>query len=278
MKLRISQCTPLVFREATDDPTATALRFTQHYGRYDHILLQAFGDTSTTVTCKAYDAVTGAQLLSTACTKLAVDGGYLYYLLLPVFDAGVYYCTLTGGGVTLRSMEWEVVDDPTIGGESIFIEYSNTTNDTPLDAVFTIGGVRQVFQLRLRGGFKPQGYTPNVVQETWRTQRQELRLLYSAPFDKWTLTVGTAQGVPVEYVRLLNNILSCDIVYINGKRWCRSEGSTPEKTLTMQGAQMFTASVDLERQPSLDDYPFELYVNGGSFNADYSADYDLEQV
>lgn len=99
-------------------------------------------------------------------------------------------------------------------------------------------------------------------------------MLYSAPYDKWALTLGTAQGVPVEYVRMLEWILSCEYVYINGERWVRSEGSTVEKQLVMQGAQTFTASVVLERQPTLDNYPLEVYQAGDEFNDDYNDDYD----
>lgn len=275
MKLRIGDITPLIFRPA-DDPSATVLRFTQRFGRYDHIVVQAVGDTSTTVTARVYNAQTGVQTYSNAATLVQVDGGwYLYHCALPVLPEGCHYVTLTGGDVTLRSQDFEVTRLVENDAEWVRFEYGGAENDTPMDAMFVVGGVRVPFMLRLPAGFKPQGWDGSVDVETYRTQRQELRVLYSAPYDKYTLTIGTAAGLPVEYIRLLNNILSCEYVYINGERYCRSEGSVPEKQLVMTGAQMFTASVVLEKQPTLDNYPLEVYQNGSEYNNDYNNDYDI---
>ena len=274
MKLRIGDITPLIFRPA-EDPSATALRFTQRFGRYDHIVVQAVGDTSTAVTAMVYNAQTGAQAYSQGCTRVAIDNGYMYHIALPVFQEGCYYVTLTGGGVNLRSQDFEVTRLVEDDAEWALIEYGGTENDTPMDAMFVVSGVRVPFVLRLPAGFKPQGWDGSVEVETYRTQRQELRVLYSATYDKYTLTIGTAAGLPVEYVRLLNNILSCEYVYINGERYCRSEGSVPEKQLVMTGAQMFTASVVLEKQPTLDNYPLEVYQNVDEYNDDYNNDYDI---
>lgn len=276
MKLRIGDITPLIFRPAESDPSATALRFTQRFGRYDHIVVQAVGDTSTTITASVYNAQTDTQTYSNATTKVQVDGGwYLYHCALPVLPEGCYYVTLTGGGITLRSQDFEVTRLVENDAEWVRFEYGGTENDTPMDAMFVVSGARVPFVLRLPAGFKPQGWDGSVEVETYRTQRQELRVLYSAPYDKYTLTIGTAAGLPVEYIRLLNNILSCEYVYINGERYCRSEGSVPEKQLAMTGAQMFTASVVLEKQQSLDNYPLEVYQNGDEYNDDYNNDYDI---
>lgn len=276
MKLRIGDITPLIFRPAESDPSATALRFTQRFGRYDHIVVQAVGDTSTTVTARVYNAQTGAQAYSQGCTRVAIDNGwYLYHCVLNVLPEGCYYVTLTGGGINLRSQDFEVTRLVENDSEWVRIEYGGTENDTLMDAMFVVSGVRVPFVLRLPAGFKPQGWDESVEVETYRTQRQELRVLYSAPYDKYTLTIGTAAGLPVEYIRLLNNILSCEYVYINGERYCRSEGSVPEKQLVMTGAQMFTASVVLEKQQTLDNYPLEVYQNGNEYNDDYNNDYDI---
>ena len=280
MNLRISQCSPLPFYPVTDDPTATALRFTQRFGRYDIIRLHAVGDVQTSVSCRVYDAVTGSLVAAEGTTRKAFGNGtWLYRKGYVPLREGVFYMTLTGDGTTIRSVDFEVTREVESDPDWVLFEYANSTNDTPManETMFILNGAREVFKLRLPAGFKPQGYTPNVAQETWRTQTQELRQLYSVPFDKWTLTVGNASGVPVEYVRILNCVFSCDIVYINGERWCRSEGSVPDKALVMQGAQMFTVGIDIERQLGLEDYPTELYGNEGSYNDDYNNDYDVNQ-
>lgn len=276
MRYRIGQCTPLVFLEASSDPQATALRYTQRFSIYDHIVVQFAADESHNVYVGWYKASNDGYVANKLMTRVSMGGGwYMYTASLPVLPVGVYRIKMAYGGnpVFATTTDFEVVNDDLLT-DTMLIEYSNTDNDTPMDNIFVVSGVRQVLRLRIEGGFKPQGYTANVAQETWRTQYQELRQLYSAPYDKWALTIGSAQGVPVEYIRIINAILSCNIVYINGRRWCRSEGSVPEKQLTMQGAQMFTASVDVERQIMLEDYPTELYAGNGDYNGDYNNDYD----
>lgn len=277
MKLTIGNITPLAFRPITADPSAAALRFTQRFGRYDHIIMQAVGDESQIVMARIYSLATGYSVVSNHCTRIPIgDGRYMYSAVIPTLQEGFYYAAFAvGSTIYLRSEEFEVTRLVETDSEWALIEYGGYSNDTPMDATFVVGGARIPFLLRLPAGFKPMGWEGSVQAETYRTQRQELRVLYSAPYDKQTLTIGTAAGLPVEYVRMLNNILSCDYVYINGERWCRSEGSVPEKQLVMTGAQMFTASVVLERQQTLDNYPYEVYQNTGEFNNDYNNDFDI---
>lgn len=276
MKLYAGDITPLIFRPATEDPSATALRFTQRFGRYDHIVLQAASDVNTNIQAHVYSSRNGAQVWEGATTSTWVSQSVcVHSIQLPVLQEGFYYVTMTGAGMIIRSQEFEVTRLVENDAEWALLEYGGSRNDTPMDAAFVVNGVRVPFVLRIPAGFKPMGWEGSVQAETYRTQRQELRVLYSAPYDKHTLTIGTAAGLPVEYVRLLNNILSCEYVYINGERYCRSEGSVPEKQLAMTGAQMFTASVVLEKQPTLDNYPLEVYQNGNEYNDDYNNDYDI---
>ena len=81
---------------------------------------------------------------------------------------------------------------------------------------------------------------------------QELRVLYSQPYAKYQLTVGTANGVPVETVELLNEILSLDTVTIAGLHYVRSDGEVPQKSQSMTASQLFHVTCTLERQESLD--------------------------
>lgn len=276
MKLRIGDITPLIFRPAEDDPSAMALRFTQRFGRYDHIIVQAIADIQTGY---ARISVNNAINDVTAYTVggyryMLNDIDWLYHFRCPVMAEGVYYIRMEIHNDVYISEQFEVTRLVEDDADWALIEYGGTRNDTPMDAMFVVGDVRVPFLLRLPAGFKPSGWDGSVETETYRTQRQELRVLYSAPYNKYTLTIGTAAGLPVEYIRLLNNILSCEYVYINGERYCRSEGAVPEKQLVMAGAQMFTASVVLERQQSLDNYPLEVYQNGSEYNNDYNNDYD----
>ena len=276
MKWFLSPITPLAFRPAESDPSAQELRFTQRFGRYDHIVVQAAADEQRNPSVWVYNAINGSFVLTQYGTRVSLGGGrWMYTIVLPVMAEGFYYAILSGGGKNVRSQDFEITRLVENDTEWARIEYGGTSNDTPMNAMFMVNGARVPFLLRLPAGFKPQGWNGSVETETYRTQRQELRVLYSAPYEKWTLTIGTAAGIPVEYLQMLNNILSCEYVYINGERWCRSEGSVPEKQLTMTGAQMFTASVVLEKQPMLDNYPLEVYQNGDEYNDDYNNDYDI---
>lgn len=276
MKWFLSPITPLAFRPAESDPSARELRFTQRFGRYDHIVVQAAADEQRNPSVWVYNAITYEHYLTQYGTRVSLGGGrWMYTIILPVMEEGFYYAILAAGGKNVVSQVFEVTrlveNDP----DWALIEYGGTSNDTSMNAMFLVNGMRVPFLLRLPAGFKPQGWEGSVATETYRTQRQELRVLYSAPYEKWAFTVGTAAGLPVEYIQMLNNILSCEYVYINGVRWCRSEGSVPEKQLALAGSQMFTASVTLERQPSLDNYPLEVYQSGDEFNNDYNNDFDI---
>lgn len=276
MIVRTGLCTPIVFYPALGNPTAPEMLYTQHFGRYDHILVQFMADEAKTVTLGWYTEPdhTFVGSLTMSCVPTG-SRWWIYYASIPVLDAGCYrILAFWDSAIHLQSADFQVLDDPTLGGNSLLFEYSNTDNDMPTGNIFIADGFRRVFRFRIEGGFKPDGVQHQVAQETWRTQSQELRMLYSVPYERRTLTIGNAAGVPVEYIGIVNGILSCDMVYINGQRWCRSEGSVPEKQLTMQGAQMFTASVDVERQWGIDDYPTELYGGNGDYNEDYNNDFD----
>lgn len=276
MKISVPYISPLVFNPASD-PAATELRFTQRFGRYDHVIIQVAGKSYQTLYMKVYNALDGTQVASKrcSCTTLEIGVRYIYTAVLDILDEGIYYAKYTQDGETLRSQDFEVTRLVETDSEWALFEYGGSRNDTPIDTAFVVGGIRVPFLVRLPAGFKPSGYEGSVEVETYRTQTQELRVLYSAPYDKWTLTIGAAQGIPVEYVRMVEWILSCEYVYINGVRWVRSEGSTVEKQLVMQGAQMFTASVVLERQQSLDNYPDEVYLNENEFNDDFNQDFNI---
>lgn len=255
------------------DPLGVHPLYLQRYSTHDHIIVQAIKEDSSSLTVKAINAVTGAVTSFTPTSTSLADGRYVSTADVVGLSDGIYNVRLTYKGTDYDSEEFEVSDWRL--DETILIEYTNSHNNTVFDNVFRQGGVPVVFRLRMQGGFKPGGFEPNVEVSTFRTQRQELRVLYSVPYAKHQLTVGTAAGVPVETVELLNNILSLDTIYIDGVRYCRSEGEVPQKTQVMAGAQLFQVTQLLEKQESLQDYPGELY-GLGSFNDDYNDDFDVE--
>lgn len=236
------------------DPLGLHPFYYQRFSTSDAIVLQAINDTSTNVTVKAKNSVSGAQTSFTPTKVQLPDGSYASTVQITGLAEGLYTVTMSSGGETFTSNEFEVCDDHL--DETILIEYTNSTNETFTGNAFVIGGNQITFYLRLQGGFKPGGYDPRVEVSTYRTQRQELRVLYSQPYARYQLTIGTANGVPVETVELLNEILSLDSIRIEGVRYVRSEGDVPQKQQSMAASQLFQVTCILERQESYDDEPY----------------------
>lgn len=236
------------------DPLGLHPFYYQRFSTSDAIVLQAINDTSANVTVKAKNSVSGAQTSFTPTKVQLPDGSYASTVQITGLAEGLYTVTMSSGGETFTSNEFEVCDDHL--EETILIEYTNSSNETFTGNAFVIGGNQVTFYLRLQGGFKPGGYDPRVEVSTYRTQRQELRVLYSQPYARYQLTIGTANGVPVETVELLNEILSLDTIRIDGVRYVRSEGDVPQKSQSMAASQLFQVTCILERQESYDDEPY----------------------
>lgn len=236
------------------DPLGLHPFYYQRFSTSDAIVLQAINDTSANVTVKAKNSVSGAQTSFTPTKVQLPDGSYASTVQITGLAEGLYTVTMSSGGETFTSNEFEICDDHL--DETILIEYTNSSNETFTDNAFVIGGNQITFYLRLQGGFKPGGYDPRVEVSTYRTQRQELRVLYSQPYARYQLTIGTANGVPVETVELLNEILSLDTIRIDGVRYVRSEGDVPQKQQSMAASQLFQVTCILERQESMDDEPY----------------------
>lgn len=228
-----------------DDPLGLRKNYLQRFGTTDTIVLQALNDSSGNVTVKAKNLVSGAQTSFTPTKRQLPDGSYSNVANVAGLSEGLYVVTMSAGGETFTSNEFEVCDDGI--DETILIEYTNSSNETFFDNAFQVNGLPVTFYLRLQGGFKPGGYDPRVEVSVFRTQMQELRVLYSQPYARYQLTVGTANGVPVEVVELLNNILSLDTVRIDGVRYVRSEGDVPQKQQSMAASQLFQVTCMLER-------------------------------
>lgn len=236
------------------DPLGLHPFYYQRFSTSDAIVLQAINDTSANVTVKAKNSVSGAQTSFTPTKVQLPDGSYASTVQITGLAEGLYTVTMSSGVETFSSNEFEVCDDHL--DETILIEYTNSSNETFTGNAFVIGGNQITFYLRLQGGFKPGGYDPRVEVSTYRTQRQELRVLYSQPYARYQLTIGTANGVPVETVELLNEILSLDTIRIDGVRYVRSEGDVPQKSQSMAASQLFQVTCILERQESYDDEPY----------------------
>jgi len=95
------------------------------------------------------------------------------------------------------------------------------------------------------------GATEFATDQTFfRDQRYRPNTLSANNTKTLTLTIGSPKGVP-EYVgEIINNILSCDTVFLNGKRITRAEGSVPEVIPIAKSYPYVNFSVDVEIIPT----------------------------
>ena len=104
MKLTIGNITPLSFIEAASDPSATALGFTQRFGRYDHIVVQFFVYANVVGHVRLYNATTRTviTLYNTLKSNFG-NGTWAYTAILPVLNEGVYFITI---GTDVSPKRW----------------------------------------------------------------------------------------------------------------------------------------------------------------------------
>lgn len=122
------------------------------------------------------------------------------------------------------------------------IQYTNNSNISPFNTFFD--GFK--FSLRLPVGFKSSSLKNRLVNETFRNQNQELKLLYSYPYETKTLIIGDGLGVPNYMARLINSIFCLSDVTIDGIKYVRSDDSVPEKTGGIDGYPLHIYQMEVE--------------------------------
>jgi len=200
---------------------------------------------------------------SKALTVLSVAGGFTtYYASIPHYTeslanaiseirlANNFSNTLAKSPIKLvPSKQWD---------KYLTFNYYNLSGDTlgfPFNQFKTMhqvdtGTQNMGLTYTVEGGVQI-GATRYGVDETgFRDQRYNPHTLSANTNRLMTLTIGGAKGVP-EYVgEMVNNILACDTVFLNGKRIARAEGSVPEPILIAKGYPYVNYSVDVEVIPT----------------------------
>lgn len=238
---KIGDVCPLFFSPMGKYPFGTGC-YTQKFHTSDHILLQVVSDGGESVTGTLNNLVTGGSSAISFSTYQQNDTVKVWHKDFSDLPDGVYSVTVGGIG---ESEPFCVESSDYMDGLTTRIRYSHKDNNS-FDNVFWLGDTQQFFDLRLECGFKPGGYLPQVSNEQYRNQRQEIVELYAMPYDQWQLTLGDVCGVPVWFLRLVNRILCLSHVEIGGRLWARSEQSVPEKVQVTEDSTLFQATVTLE--------------------------------
>lgn len=157
--------------------------------------------------------------------------------------AGFYFVAIG----ELESETFRVTQDPEFLRDTCLIEYSPADNRTRRDVMGISDGQRIYFSFRVPGGFKDNGWTFAVDNDQFVTQFSDIVELYGRESSQQTLTVGHSDGVPIWFGDLLNRLLTCKYVYIDGRRYARYESSVPEKEQTTEGVNSFVFTQKLQR-------------------------------
>ncbi len=223
--------------------------FVQLFSKYDQIFIQvvrAEGEPQTL--CSVCNAEDGSAVTSLVCETHVFGNSYVDCYTLPVLPCGLY-CVLLGEN---ESEPFKITDDEHVLSKTVLIEYSPSDNAGRTDVIGLIDGERKYFSFRVPGGFKDEGWEFSVDNEQFVTQYSDIVELYGRESTQKTLTVGTSCGVPIWYGQLLNRLLTCRYVYIDGKRYARFGSSVPEKAQTMPGMNSFVFTQKLQQVNYID--------------------------
>ncbi len=218
--------------------------FTQVFSPQDHILIQVIRTIhETPFSCSVHNAESGTLQHTVYCRSHQINSTDIVdCYTLPSLANGIYLLTLDEN----ISEPFMITDESRILEKTVLIKYSPANNSLRRDVVAFIGEERVFFSFRIPGGFKDNGWSFSVENDQFTTDMADIIELYGMESTQKTLTIGLSYGVPIWYGQLLNRILVCKYVFIDGIRFTRYQSSVPEKQQTMDGVNSFVFTQKLQ--------------------------------
>lgn len=247
--IKIGDICPLFFNPIKNE-FQQDIDYIQRFYNTDRIILQIFSDDvndNPTVTLK--NKVSGDETPLLLTEYLVNSVTRMFSVVMTGLSDSVYEISIddANSDVNYTSECFSVCSDNILLQETCLIRYSHEDNNSPFNNIFWIDNIQQIFEFRVEGGFKPEGYSAKVDNEQFRNQFQEIVELYSVPYETYTLTCGNASGIPYWIVQLMNNILSLSDFNVNGEGYVRSGNAIPEMTQVSEEGQMFNMTILLEK-------------------------------
>ena len=233
--MKISPFTPLCFEPYVSDGLPS--RYVQLWSQTDHILVQVLTDSEEgEPDAELVNAVTGATVdtISWQSWQMNTDK-VLYFCDLSGLSVGYYKLVIE----ETESDVFRVTDDTALLARTSLLQYRFKDNKQRDDVVSVIDGVPHFFDFRVPGGFKDSGWGFGVTNEQFATQHADLVELYARDYITKTFSLGGPEGVPVWYGALLNRLLTCSYIYIDGERYTRNESETPAMQTLVEGVDSF---------------------------------------
>lgn len=241
--MKISPFTPLCFEPYVSDGLPS--RYVQLWAPTDHILVQVLADSEDgEPDAELVNAVTGDTIDTISWQSWEMNSDkVLYFCELSGLSTGYYKIVIE----ETESDVFRVTDDTALLARTSLLQYRFKDNKQRDDVVSVIDGVPHFFDFRVPGGFKDSGWGFGVTNEQFATQHADLVELYARDYITKTFSLGGPEGVPVWYGALLNRLLTCSFVYIDGERYTRNESETPSMQTLVDGVDSFVFTQVLRR-------------------------------
>lgn len=138
-------------------------------------------------------------------------------------DPGYYYCQVdyTDENEEEISLISEPLNVEEEHPETLLFSYRNSENN--FSVVFDTG---IEFRVRVEGVIEL--FNPETDDVIYNDQMRNATLLDSIPYRSWTLYIGNAPGVAYWMCDLINRVMSCDGVEIDGDAYTKKVGSAWE--------------------------------------------------
>lgn len=241
--VKIGDVCPLFFNPIKDK-FGIEVDYIQKFYTSDNIHLQIFANAGENVSATLIDLINDISTSISLSTYNQNSEVVMHYAILTGLPDSDYKVNVNG----LLSEPFCVSSFSDLLERTSLIRYSHKDNNSVFNNIFWIGDTQIIFDWRVEAGFKPNGYTPKLENEQYRNQWQEIKNLYSIPYDSYVFTIGDACGVPYWYGRHLNRILCLSEFTIEHTSFVRSENSVPEMSQVIEDSQLFNLSITLEPQ------------------------------
>ncbi len=248
---RISPFTPIFFAPSSDcHGPASVTR--QLFADTDHILFEVIGtgDNEALPPLVIRNLDTLDEYSYQWLTWAMNEDTTLHFFELHGMDSGLYDAII-GDRV---SEPFIVTSDADLLSDTVLLQYSNRDNRQRSDVVFWIDCMQRFFDFRVPGGFKDDNWSFIVNNEQFVTSDNDKIDLFSQEGTVKMLTVGNSDGCPVWFADLLNRLLCCNYVYVDGVRYSRNESEVPEMTAEVEGLKSYIFKQGLQRVVNLDPY------------------------
>lgn len=209
------------------------------------------------------------------------DFDYVRFFILQGLSDGTYCVVLENPDYELTSAPFRVTSDKTILQNTTLLQYSMKNNRQRKDAVFFINNMHYFFEFRIPGGFKDSGWTFGVDSEQFSTEYADPIQLYGRERTMRKLTVGTSEGCPIWFGELINRILCCTYVYVDGVRYARADTSVPEVTNTLEGVNSFIFTQNIQQVVNddfMDQHAYMYHIEGGLYDPDLNRRFTSRQM